>query len=135
MIHGNPLKQNTWKRLDAILTKQFVHESGVDMTIARTFIDSGFLPRSVYDYIVRKPVGLGVFPCKGRWGSYPLVEKPQQKKGNGREMRSLPLYLIGVDEGQKFLKSNSSHFKDMKSGSDARVYALAAYNSFELIEN
>lgn len=121
VIHGNPLHQETWKALDAILTKRFVHESGVKMTIARTFIDSGFLPRSVYDYVARKPVGSGVFASKGRGGSYPLVEKPQQKKRSDREMRSVPLYMIGVDEAKMHIYSYLTmdevgagycHFKD-----------------------
>jgi phage terminase large subunit GpA-like protein len=116
VIYGNPLHQETWQALDEILTKRYTHDSGLKMTIARAFIDSGFLPRAVYDFVAKKGAA-----SKGRGGSYPLVEKPQQKKRSDREQRTVPLYMIGVDEAKMHVYSYLTmdevgagycHFKD-----------------------
>jgi phage terminase large subunit GpA-like protein len=121
VIYGNPLHQETWQALDEILTKRYTHDSGLKMTIARAFIDSGFLPRAVYDFVAKKGASSGVSASKGRGGSYPLVEKPQQKKRSDREQRTVPLYMIGVDEAKMHVYSYLTmdevgagycHFKD-----------------------
>ena len=121
VIHGNPLHQETWNALQAVLNKRYTHVSGVKMTIARTFIDTGFLPRSVYDFVGKQPLRAGISACKGRGGAYPLVEKPLQKKRKDRDWRNIPLFMIGVDEAKMHIYSYLTmdevgagycHFKD-----------------------
>lgn len=52
ILRGDPSRQDIWQRLDEALNQTFTHESGVQMRIACTCIDSGgHYAQQVYKYV------------------------------------------------------------------------------------
>lgn len=50
-IHGDAEAQNTWARLEALLTKTYEHASGTPMRISCTMIDAGYATDTVYSFV------------------------------------------------------------------------------------
>jgi phage terminase large subunit GpA-like protein len=63
-IHGDPEKDETWARLEALLTKPYKHESGTTLRIRAMMIDSGYKTAAVYRF-VRPRQARNVFASKG----------------------------------------------------------------------
>lgn len=80
VVWGNPEHPDTWQELDAILTQGYATPEGLRLKVARTFVDSGFRAKTVYDYVSKAGQRRGVAACKGRAGSWPLVVNPSEKK-------------------------------------------------------
>ena len=94
---SNTSPTGPWFELDKLLSKTYRHESGHNLEIAATCIDSGgHRTNEVYDF-ARTNAGRRVFAIIGRrGGGVPLVSSPSRKK-RGTAQRMLPLYTIGVD--------------------------------------
>ena len=95
IIFGAPNDFNTWRNLDLILDREF---EGVDskFKVARTFIDSGFATKNVYEYC-RRNKAKGRFPIKGYGGvSAPLIYKHTYPKNEG-----VTLIILGVNDGKQ----------------------------------
>ena len=102
VIYGNPIEADVWKDLDSFIQKTWRHESGILLTCARAFVDSGDgnLTQKVYDFTTSREMR-GVFSAKGesqkgkavlsRWG---IVNNKQTK-----------LALIGTDSAKDLLYS------------------------------
>lgn len=96
IILGKPNQFETWLQLDEILDREYHFANGKALKIARTFIDSGFATRSVYDYCSMR-MYKGRFPIKGKGGAgIPLLA------GYGTPKKtSVVLTMIGVNDGKQ----------------------------------
>ncbi len=96
VVRGQPTQLETWNELDLILDREFYFQNGTPLKVSRTFIDSGYSTRSVYEYCnanVRK----GRFPIKGKGGAgLPLL----YQYGNPKNSAVL-LTILGVDDGKQ----------------------------------
>lgn len=104
VIIGVPDTQKVWDELDAILDKEYQHESGHKMLIARTFIDSGghYAPE-VYKYCIKNKHKQR-FAIKG-WNiaGAPLL----YRMGKAKEYNATLIYL-GVDSGKQYVMDRLS---------------------------
>lgn len=96
IIAGQPTENETWEQLDILLDREFYFSNGKRLKIARTFIDSGYSTRTVYEYCARNMTKQR-FPIKGKGGAgYPLLFQYSKPK-------NLPVLLtvLGVDDGKQ----------------------------------
>lgn len=63
-IHGDPEKDETWARLETLLTAPYEHEAGATLRIRAVMIDSGFASDTVYRF-VRRRQARNVWASKG----------------------------------------------------------------------
>ncbi len=114
---GNP--GSPWTMLTDYLRKSWRHESGVDLPVSMTCIDTGGSnTQAVYGYVKRHK-GQRIFGIKGVSGeNVPIVGAPNRKR-SGKVQRKIDLYPVGVDQAKsvviKRLKINEpgpgySHF-------------------------
>jgi phage terminase large subunit GpA-like protein len=96
-IPGDPQRPEPWAALDERLAATFIHESGAQLAIQATCIDSaGHRTQYVYDYVAKRQ-HQSVYAIIGRDGSdRAIVSAPSQKR-SGRDPRKVALYTIGVD--------------------------------------
>ena len=95
-LMGNPHLAAPWQKLDEILNRSFAHESGVQLRISCTLVDSGgqndskAFNRPVYSYVKRRQLR-HIFALKGssELGA-PVIVPRLQKNG-------ILLYSIGTD--------------------------------------
>lgn len=66
-LHGDPEQDEVWQELEHILTKTYRHESGRDLRVRATMIDSGYLQDRVFRFI-RGKEGRGIYASKGADG-------------------------------------------------------------------
>jgi len=99
VFHGDPGKEELWKRLDDHLNKTWLHESGVTLRITAAGIDTGgHYTEQTYRF-VKPRQGRGVFALKGRGGAgLPLVSG-FSKNNKGK----VKLFSIGVDGAKETL--------------------------------
>lgn len=96
IIAGQPTELATWENLDLVLDREFHFTNGTALKVARTFIDSGYSTRTVYEYCARN-ITKQRFPIKGKGGAgYPLLFQYSKPK-------NLPVLLtvLGVDDGKQ----------------------------------
>lgn len=98
VFDGDPTQKRVWAEVQAYLESGFRHESGIDLRIFATFVDSGAFTTHVYDFVAPL-VERRVFPIKGSpQHAYPLVGKPSRV---GR--RKQPLYNLGTSSAKDVL--------------------------------
>ncbi|WP_322009236.1 phage terminase large subunit family protein [Paraburkholderia sp. J12] len=102
VLWGDPLANDVWDDLDDLLAEEWLHESGVALTVQATCVDTGGTTgytQAAYDYI-RARKGRRIFAVKGigGWGRA-VVEKPQRKQ-SGKRSRKVDLFNVGVDEAK-----------------------------------
>lgn len=117
MILGNPTSQKTWQRLDTLLMKGFMHsETGAEMRIAATFIDSGYSTLDVYRFVATRKER-NVFAVKGIGGEgkYPIIGISKIKKEGIPE---IDLINLGVNS----LKDNLYSKIDIELGEENSCY-------------
>ena len=92
-----------WDLLTDHLRRLWKHESGVDLQVQATCIDSGGSnTQSVYNY-VKAHRGQRVFAIKGQAGeNLPIVGSPMRKK-TGKMVRAVPLFIVGVDQAKSIV--------------------------------
>jgi phage terminase large subunit GpA-like protein len=97
VLPGDPQLAEPWEALDEVLTNPYQHESGAQLHVAATCIDTGgHRTQFAYDY-AKKHQHQAVYAVKGRAGSgEPIVSAPVKKR-SGRDPRKVPLYIVGVD--------------------------------------
>ena len=101
IIRGEPNQAATWQALDAVLDRVFYYSDGTGQKVARTFIDSGYSTKAVYEYC-RAQVRHGRYPVKGQAGmGLPLLYKYSYPKNAG-----VLLTILGVDNGKQEVMSN-----------------------------
>lgn len=102
VLWGDPLANDVWDDLDDLLAEEWLHESGVPLTVQATCVDTGGTTgytQAAYDYI-RARKGKRIFAVKGigGWGRA-VVEKPQRKQ-SGKRSRKVDLFNVGTDEAK-----------------------------------
>lgn len=92
-FYGDPSTPTLWSALDTELMKTYTTESGREMPIRATCVDSGgHFTNSVYHYCKRN-WGRRIFAIKGRGGEgTPIVSKPTKNN-----VIKCPLFHVGVD--------------------------------------
>jgi len=105
VINGDPdipegSPGSPWTDLTDYLRKTWTHESGQELTVSYSFIDSGGSnTQAVYNYVKRHKGGR-VFAIKGRGGEgLPIVGAPNRRR-SGKLKRPVDLYIVGVDNAK-----------------------------------
>lgn len=92
VFHGNPQNPDVWRELDAFLTSEFLHESGISMQIACVCVDSGNETQAVYDFTGPR-TSRRVYAVKGSsQRGAPLVGLPTK-----RNRKRVPLWSVGTN--------------------------------------
>lgn len=101
IVRGEPNQLSTWQDLDRVLDRTWRFGNGTPMKIARTFIDSGYSTKTVYEYC-HANMKRGRFPIKGKAGmGLPLL----YQYGHPKQTNVL-LTILGVDNGKQEVMSN-----------------------------
>lgn len=104
ILYGDPDMPDVWNELDDYLDRRWTHESGVELYIYATAIDSGGSnTQSVYNYC-KKRKSARRFAIKGQGGEgRPIVSAPTKRKTGRRNGRPVELFSIGVDQAKSLL--------------------------------
>lgn len=100
VLYGDTSLPDVWGQLDAFLMKRYRHESGVELPIARAFVDDGYRTHMVVRFTGPR-LGRGVFAVKG--ASDPKaaeVRGPNQVKIGGAKVRQ---FLLGTQRLKSML--------------------------------
>lgn len=101
LVRGEPNRLETWQALDRVLDRPYRFSNGTPMTVARTFVDSGYATTAVYDYC-HANMRRGRFPIKGKAGAgLPLLYRYGHPK-----QTNVILTILGVDNGKQEVMSN-----------------------------
>ena len=98
VIPGDTSRPGVWRDLDDCLQSTYTHESGTEMHIAATCIDSGDQTTTVYGF-VKPRQSRRVFAIKGVSGPGRPVAKVS-RKSSGKKSRDVDLYQVGVDDAK-----------------------------------
>ena len=105
VIHGDPdIPEGThgspWTDLTQYLRNPWKHESGNDIAVSWTFIDSGGAnTQAVYSY-VRSNKGQRIFAIKGQGGEGLPIVGNRQKRRSGKTSRTVDFVIVGVDNAK-----------------------------------
>lgn len=92
-LYGDPSTHQLWTDLDSVLFRQYKTESGRNIMIRASALDSGgHFTNSVYAYC-KKNAGKRVFAVKGRGGEGQAIAGRPTKNNVGK----CPLFPVGVD--------------------------------------
>lgn len=94
VLYGNPAEQAVWDELDRLLLRRIHHESGAELRVVATAIDTGgHYSQDVYQWVRTTRVP-GVLATKGAsTGGRPIIaKKPTELKHAG-----VKLWLVGTD--------------------------------------
>ena len=95
VIRGSTEELKTFEALDNFLAREWHYSNGTALKVARTFIDSGYNTKMIYEYC-RRRVDRGIFPIKGTGLiGVPLLYKYNYPKGAG-----VILTILGVNDGK-----------------------------------
>lgn len=101
-LWGDPMHDDVWDDLDALLNETWQHESGAQLTIGAACLDTGGTKgytQAAYEY-ARGKTGRRLFAIKGVGGwNRPVVSAPSRKK-SGLKGRKVDLFLVGADEAK-----------------------------------
>jgi len=108
-FYGDPSAPHIWKDLDEFLAQTYEHESGEDMIVRATCVDSGgHNTQAVYKYVHPRE-GKRIFAIKGVGGEgKPIVGKPSKNN-----IGKIKLFPVGVDTVKLLL---FSRFKIQEAG-------------------
>lgn len=119
-------EHSVWNALDDFCDGRFMHESGVELSILATCIDSGGNnTQSVYKYCAKRK-SRRRYAVKGQGGVGVPITSPAKKKKTGKRGRPCDLLMIGVDQCKTILyrrlekevgTTGSCHFPDHYSDS------------------
>ena len=99
---GDPTKPEVWAILDTYLKKKFKHESGIDLKISITGIDSGYRAPKVYQF-VKPREAKRVYATKGSSTvgkplfSFSAINFSQSKNKSLKDLRKINLCIIGTE--------------------------------------
>ncbi|PCJ29615.1 MAG: terminase [Rickettsiales bacterium] len=101
VIHGDPAREDVWNDLDNILEQTIKHESGINLRIACTCVDSGgHRTQSVYAYCKKRQLRR-VFAIKGSGvPAKPIISRPTMSN----RMR-VKLFSVGTDTAKEMIYS------------------------------
>lgn len=100
IVRGAPNQRETWEALDEVLDCEYKFANGLGLKVARTFVDSGYATRSVYEYCGSRAVK-GRFAIKGSGAAgVPLIYKHSYPRNSG-----IILSVLGVNDGKQIVMS------------------------------
>ncbi len=100
-IYGDPAKDETWFDLDQFLKTRFTHESGQEMKIECTTLDTGGLHTEEAYKFCRTRLARRVFAIKGGGDQgKPLVGRPSK-----HNRYRINLFVLCVDSGKETVYS------------------------------
>jgi phage terminase large subunit GpA-like protein len=104
ILYGDPDRPEVWQELDDYLDRRWMHESGVELSIYVTAIDSGGAnTQAVYAYCKTRKAARR-FAIKGKGGEgIPIVSAPTKRKTGRRGGRPVELFSLGVDQAKTLL--------------------------------
>ncbi len=104
VLYGDPDRPEVWQELDDYLDGRWRHESGVELSIYVTAIDSGGAnTQAVYNYC-KKRKSSRRFAIKGKGGEgIPIVSAPTKRKTGRRAGRPVELFTLGVDQAKTLI--------------------------------
>ena len=103
-VWGDPGRPAVWQQLDEALAKIYQHENGHRLRVVTACIDSGHATQQVYEHVLNRAAG-GLFAVKGMAGTgRPILSAPSKRK-TGYSKRTVPVFLVGVDEAKGLLYS------------------------------
>jgi len=99
-LFGDPSGEQVWKELDEVIYRTFKHESGINLRVVCTFVDSGgHHTQQVYKYCKARWQQF-IFACKGRANTpgqpLPIVGRPSELTGH-------KLFTVGVDTAKQLI--------------------------------
>lgn len=102
VLWGDPLQDDVWEDLEALLSSSWRHASGAHLSIAAACVDTGGTggsTQAAYDWL-RGRAGRRIFGIKGvgGWGR-PIASAPSRKR-SGKRGRRIDLFLVGTDEAK-----------------------------------
>lgn len=106
VLWGDTLHQDVWDDLDDYLSQTWQHETGAQIGISATALDTGGgeggYTQRAYEY-ARGRTARRLFAIKGggTWGS-PVVAAPSRRK-SGKNARKVDLFIVGADETKKII--------------------------------
>lgn len=96
IIPGSPNQPETWQALDSVLDREYKFYNGKRLKIMRTFIDSGYATRKVYEYCAANELK-GRYAIKGKGApGLPLLYQYSYPRGYG-----ITLTILGVNDGKQ----------------------------------
>ena len=97
VLRGDPAKPELWQKLEDVITAKYQHETGVDLPIACTTIDSGgHYTQQVYKFVKGRG-GRRVFAIKGKGGvGVPVAGRPSKSN-----LGKVNLFSVGVDTAKE----------------------------------
>lgn len=101
IVRGEPNQTTTWQALDEVLSREYHFSNGLAMTVARTFIDSGYSTTQVYEYC-KANARRGRYAIKGKAGMGLAL---LHQYGHPKQSNVL-LTILGVDAGKQEVMSN-----------------------------
>lgn len=133
VLWGDPLGDEVWQELEDHLTQSWTHESGKELSVQATCVDTGGtsgMTQAAYDWLAGR-TGRRIFGIKGvpGWGR-PIVEKPQRKR-SGKKARKVDLFLVGVDEAKLVHMRRLAATMENKTGAGAGVCHFPADRNAE----
>lgn len=147
-FYGSPLQEQVWRELFHELTRKYLHESGRELKIQATMIDSGFRQKKVFSFVKGKEGKHRIYASKGADGR--VSESLTRAKRHNRSM--IKPWTINTHEYKKVLfgrlKFTCSrepseeevggymHFcPASKTGGDAEFYAQYGAEAMKLVRS
>ena len=99
VIEGDTVSAKPWDDLSGLIEKRYPHESGGDLKISRTFIDSGYRTSKVYRYSEGYH-WMTVTPVKGQSKMVTAISKPRtiDQLPDGTKLKGgMKLIHVGTD--------------------------------------
>jgi phage terminase large subunit GpA-like protein len=104
ILPGSPADEDVWHQLDALISARYPREDGAMLSVSTVCIDSGYLPKRVYEFCKRQ--GMHVLPVVGRAGmNRPVVEsgRARLRRLRKRASQGVKPEIIGVDEAKAII--------------------------------
>lgn len=105
VLPGAPTQPEVWEDLAEALRTSYLHESGARLKISAVCIDSGYMAKAVYDFVLKFRAQY-VFATKGMAGAgKPIVESMTERARRiaKRKSKKARPEIIGTDEAKTVL--------------------------------
>ena len=99
---GDPSRPEVWTKLDEYLKKKYRHESGLELKVAITGVDSGYRAPHVYKYVKPREVKR-VYATKGSSTpgkavfNFSTINFSRSKKKTLKDLRKVNLCIMGTE--------------------------------------
>ena len=99
-IFGDPTSRKIWKDLDGYLNTRFLHESGIEMAITKTAIDTGYATQDVYAWARTRTDVIAIDPRSSGAALLGLPNYVDITIGGNRLKRGVRLWPVNVSKAK-----------------------------------